>query len=1517
MPNGGGRELNDFTSWKTVSGGLTHAAEYTRRINNEKNKIGDIIAEHYAARRNVDYGRMNAGIGGIQGRISGKNGQAVDSSISNFFKKIESAGGANIRNADLSKAIGELQKNIGRIASQTGGAQGEYLKGFARDLKEAKSTAAKGGLSALGKSSKDFIKTAFGLKADNTIDEAKKELASEIRKTANAVSSPYIKQSLHDIGREMHRAANAAKTSVEKQKAVADAEKKIRNLTGMTTNGADRVAVDGLSKSASKKTTELTKSIAGLTKAQKAGELNRRLSNLSAAVGTVGKTLGPLKRSLDIGNTVFQAVNSRFNQFARMQMRVSAERAGYGRQIRGAGINFGHMTAALGAGRSAGMDDRTIVNQMVGLQGNLARARWGEGPLIENMGKWGLTPFDANGNMKSNHEVMIDYSRKLNSMTDKMEKLQFLQMQGFSPEQMEYVANYEKFAKRQAYLKEHPNMRGTLEQADYLDESGFSAKADAATKVELRRREVLNQNAIEKGILPGLMRSLSPDNWFFSDWTARQQGVASAKSEQAMEKLTEELKKLSDEVRKSGGEIGAGSFSGKETNLSAKELKGLSLSSGWAEASKANFGEKSAVNILKKVVGARSSGVGSDTQKNINRGVGAGTGALVGGAIGYGLGALAGGITTFFTGGAGAATIPLFAKGIGALGGAIGGGMAGSKVMENTKGFWDFSNDDVKEARKAAKGSDEDWENWKKKTGLTNLKKSQVLDVDFDKESLEGAKVQSLVARASEMAGGKEVNLEALAGDKYLDRMTEGVDQSSKEYEDRVVEALARTADETIGKSEAILRILQRGVKVTDSDVAKRVDELTKANEANGMGASEAKSAAEQQAVQEVKDNAMKEGDLINRQIEENKKKADEGYQNYVKSKAEDKEFTEQADKVRAQYEHAQATSPFARGMNYQEWLNNQAQAGNQDVKLLYDLESKDRVNRSFDRVTGKATVKEGEMTKDEWYQQNLGDRQQQERRAYNQVYGEGGSMAGQVAPWESLTDTLKNDRINQFLQKKNFGGSKIKGYSGELAGLDDDALVAKLALENDTSEEEVRQNILSKDKYQELKAKRDKGDKLDGRDEMMMRIYESSKSFKKSKEEEDKKKEEEKKTEEEGINDIATFREAAKMTGDMSIHSDGSGYMAKGVKAIEKYGLDSKQQKRLMELQAKKDIGGLKGESLSEEEQKEYDELEKREANMGKSKVDRKKLIKLVAAKGGDLSRNFSQEEINAYKQEQAEEKDRFMQGKSRTEGKYKLYKDVESRILSGEEVSAKERAMYNKEKRRISKKRARKTSKPLHSEPTISKEAQADIDDALRNGRESKEVFDKNKRKRPLAQMSDMRQMQDLAKKGMTRKQLTRRYGRDRMRQLDADIKAGAIKDPFNNKQTRENTKKEAREDAYDKKHGHKKPGFPTGEEATDSMKKKTEGADQAASKMAANGAAAEAAAASAKNAQAGGGASSSEKNVTINLGGQTITQNIQGNIPIDADGIKGVTAQAGSEGLKKLPSLIMSVTESKGLI
>lgn len=1565
MPNMGVRELNEFTSWRLASRSMAGTYETFRRLGQQRDAIGNIYAANRAQQQAKNYAAFTSGFANMRGQIGGRYGKAFDSSIATFLKRLESGGGSKIGSADLTKAIGEFQKSVGRIASQMHGVQGGYLRGLSHDLKDARRNAREGGLGALGGNSKDFIKTAYGLKTDNVIQDACNQLANDVRKVGKTLTAPHLKQAVKDATDQFQRAAASAKTVGEKQDAMTAYADKIKSIGNYATNSQDKLAMGALGGSADKQVKELKTAITAQNKNRVWSTLNSGIGNLNRALGGTLRYLQPLKRSLDIGNDVFQAVNSRFNQFARMQMGVSAERGAYGRQLRGAGIGYGHMMGALAAGRSAGMDDRTVVNQMVDLQTQLAQARWGEGGLIDAAGRWGISTYDESGNVKDANQMMIEFSRKLNSLGSKSEKLQFLTHIGRRPEEMEYIANYEKQAKRQDFLKAHPEMRGVLDKADYLDESGFSAKADAATKIELRRREVLNQNAIEQGIIPGLMRSLSPENWFFSDWTARKQGVESARSEQAMENLTKELQSLATEIKKTEGKVGVGSLSGRETNLSSKELKALSLTGGWAEASQKNYGEKSSVHILKNIIGKNDKGVSSRTQKNINRGTGTVAGALGGALLGAGAGALAGavigGIGALFTGGASLAAIPaLMAAGakiggtkgglVGALGGGFGGALAGGKLMEDST-MLDFSSADVEEARKAAKGSDEDWEKWQNKTGLTNLKRSQVLDVDFDKQAMEGAKVQSLVARATELAGGKEVNLEAVAGDKYLGQMTAGLSSSSKEYEDRFVEALARTADETIGRSEAILQILKKGVNVSDPIVAKRVDELAKANMGNGMGRSEATEKAREQVKNEVQAEAIKNGDLINQQVAENQKQAEADYAAYEQSKKEDDEFVSTAKEVRAQYEHAQATNPFARNMSYQEWLNKQSEAGNKDVKKLYDLEGKDRFNRSFNRETGEATIKDSsKLSKEEWMEKNLGNQATQERRAYQQVYGENGPMAGKEAPWESLTGTLKNDKIKKFLQKKNFGGSNIKNYSGELAGLDDNGIVAKIALEQGASEDDVRNNILSKERYQELKAKKDKGDKLDGRDETLMRIYESSSNYKKEKAAADKKKDEEKEKEVEGINDIATYAEAARITGDTSIHADGSGYANMAAKSRQQYGLDAKSQKRLMELSTKRDFAGMTGKNLTEEEQAELSDLEKREAKQNNAKVDRKKLIRLVAAKGGDLSANFSQEEVDAYNKEQAEEKDRFVTGKRHTKGQYSLYKDIENRMLSGGKVDNKEKAFYDKEKKRLdrAKKSGRKgAAKSLHGDeyvPTAEEKAAMDSVDATSAKLKKERQADKNKP--VLAQISDLRQMARYAKAGMSRKELGQRFNKDRLAQFDAAVKTGQIEVPKQaKKQTREDYEKfqyerlaaagvtgeratklvAGRMEAYDamqkrkgggkKGGGQQEPGYPTGEiEATAVMKGKTEGVEQVSAKMAEGGTAAEAAAASAKKANESSTASS--QNVTINFGGQQITQNIQGNgKSMDEAGMKKGTLEGASEIRDKTAEAIAFVTQSKG--
>ena len=1380
LPVTGGRELSDYSSWKTISGGLTYISELFYRARKTAGQIGKVRAEGGIYSQAFNYGRFMAGMMGMQGRVGGRFGSAVDTGLRNLMDRIRQGGAQKMDKSALAKEIGDLKNIVGQAAHNTGGAQGELLKALARELKDAKRNALAGGFEGIKGNSNRLLNIVSDFRKDNALEDARKKIASEIRKTAAGISSPALRQSLNNIKDELNRAANCAKNAAEKQQALAQATERLKIARTIAGNSADRQALEGLSGSADKTTGELKTAIVAQTKDRRQLILRSNVQRLTRMMGATLTVLRPLKRSIDIGNRIFQTVNSRANQFARMQMQIASERGGYGRMLRGAGINFGHMMGALAAGRSAGMEDRAVVSQMVGLQTQLAQARWGEGGLIDSAGRWGVSAFGAGGEVKSNHQLMIEFSRKLRSLGSDMEKLQFLTHQGFSPEQMEYVANYEKNARRMDYIKNNPQLQTVLDKANILDESGFSARADAATKIELKRRQILNQNAIDEGIGAALMRSIHPENWFFSDWTARQRGVASAKSEIAMEKLTKELSNLATEIRQNGEKVGSGSLSGAVTTLSAKELKGLSLSSGWAEKSQRDFGDKSAAAILKKVVGVRSS--------------------------------------------------------------------------------------DVKEARKAAKGSSEAWERWQKKTGLTNLKRSQVLDVDFDKESLEGAKVQSLVARATELAGGKEVNLEALGGDKYLDIMTSGLKVGSEEFEKRVVEAMARTTGDTVGKSEAILRVIQKGVDVKDPALAKKIDELSKSYIDKGMGASDARAKAAEEVKTNILSEANKSGDLINRQIEENRKANDAKYQRVVEESAQegkkDEEYKELVERLRAQ----QSRTKGAANMSFEEYRESLKKHGRGNkawtVQGAFRLDELERDgSRRFDAEKGAVTAERKPMSKEEWDAKNLGSQAKQERRAYQQLYGKGGVLEGQEAPWSSLTGTIKNDKINAFLSRKNIGGEKVKGYDNLLNAMDDDTLVEKIALEQGTSADEIRNNILTKEQYDQIKARQNAGEKIVGKDAAKMRIYESSPVFRKAKEDAAKKKEDQKREETEGINDIATYAAAARMTGDTAIHTDGSGYAALGSKAREKYGKQAEQS-------------GIE------------------------PKVDRKKLIRLVAAGGGDLEKNFSPEEVAAFRKEQDEEKQTFMSKKGNSEGKYKLFKDVEARMLRGEEVSDKERAMYNAEKKAMAYRKVQRKGPPLHKEyvPTAEEKAASDAVDAKFAKLKKKQIA--AKKRPPLAQLSDMKRMESLAKAGMTKTELARRFTPKRVRQLESQIKAGKIEDPFSSPAARKRAEAQSARDARNKKKGVVFSGYSTeqaaaGAAATQTMNQKAAAAQQASAIMNQKGAAAETAAASAKQGAAGKDAG--PKNVTINFGGQTNNLNVQGQgMSLDEKGVM--------EGLRK---------------
>lgn len=615
FPNMGARELNDFTSWDTISRGVSGAASNTRKFVQNFGEARDIYASNAEGGDRIRYGHFTAAIGGIKGLIGGQAGQKVDAGIASLLQKLESAGGHKIGGADLSKAIGDLRKEIEQVSSTLGGSQGNILKDFTNTLKNLETKTARGGVGALGGGTRDSIKAAFGLKADNSIETARKQMAEEIKNAGKSLSSVGLKLSLDRVVREMERLSASAKDAAEKQRILANAQKRINSLARGTVGGPDREILEGLAKSSGKNVGELQKALLGQASTRKGLEFSNRVAQLTHAIGGATRYLIPLKRTLDVGNTIFQNVNSKFNQFARMQMRVSAERGTFGRQVRGAGINYGHMMTAIGAGRSAGMEDRQVIGQMAGLQTQLAQARWGEGGLAENVGRWGISVYNGAGGVKEAHDLMIDFSRKLKSLGTNMEKLQFLHAIGRRPEEMEYVANYEKQAKRMEWLKQNPHMQGILDKADILDETGFSAKADAATKIELRRREILNQNAIDEGIIPGLIRSLNPENWLFSDWTARRKGVAAAREELSGNKATRALEAMLSEMRKKGAKQGGDFLSG----FTISDIIALAGGQGgWADQDKEEKGTQSFVVDLEAAF-ERMSGYSADTRTNLEK----------------------------------------------------------------------------------------------------------------------------------------------------------------------------------------------------------------------------------------------------------------------------------------------------------------------------------------------------------------------------------------------------------------------------------------------------------------------------------------------------------------------------------------------------------------------------------------------------------------------------------------------------------------------------------------------------------------------------------------------------------------------------------------------------------------------------------------------------------------------------------------------------------------------------------
>lgn len=390
------------------------------------------------------------------------------------------------------------------------------------------------GPSPYGSSRKAQINADFNKNVQKALDEGARHIRKSMKDAAAALSDASLRAAVLKVKNQMDVASAAAKTFADKQKALAVGQQRFATLIGRAT-GADRGILTGHVQ-ASQADLGSMKTHIRQEKANRIGlQLNRTLLNMMRASGNIFRVLVPLKRTLDITNQAFQNVQDRFNSFARMQIDIARERGAYGRQMRGSGINFSNMMSALGSARRSGMSDAEAISQAVDLQKQLALARWGEGGLDKQLGRWGISIYQG-GRPKSDHQIRLEESRRLARMRDPQEKLQAITHWGYKPEQLEYIEKYaendRKFQRRKTL-----GALGTLDDARILDESGMYARIDAATQMEKKRRLIKDQNAMEEGVGAFLKRRWAAENILFSDVSARQRGVNAARANATKEKL--------------------------------------------------------------------------------------------------------------------------------------------------------------------------------------------------------------------------------------------------------------------------------------------------------------------------------------------------------------------------------------------------------------------------------------------------------------------------------------------------------------------------------------------------------------------------------------------------------------------------------------------------------------------------------------------------------------------------------------------------------------------------------------------------------------------------------------------------------------------------------------------------------------------------------------------------------------------------------------------------------------------
>ncbi len=464
-------------------------------------------------------------------------------------------------------------------------------------------------------------------------------------------------------------------------------------------------------------------------------------------------------------------------------------------------------------------------------------------------------------------------------------------------------------------------------------------------------------------------------------------------------------------------------------------------------------------------------------------------------------------------------------------------------------------------------------------------------------------------------------------------------------------------------------------------------------------------------------------------------------------------------------YHHEQSTNTIAAGMPLDEWIDKRVKHGDSAVAMQMSAIRNAETNfgLNFNRETGEIEGYREGISRDEFANMigKGGSREEQEDRAYSRlnIYGTGSG--------HTLRDDIKFETWSGHIKEQKIAKS-LAGLDTEEDNLDDASLVSLLAVQNATSEDEIKNNILTRENYDSLVAKISAGEKLSNSDARKVRIYESSKSFKEALDGAAAKEAAASKDEQGRKDTIATALEFQKLVGGVNKRKvlDSAG------------GMNAAERDRLEELRSERLALAEKGGTLSEEDEKELIGLEERANLEDGGTVDRKKLIRLVSAYGEDINGGyFSSDEVAAFNKEKAEEKERFLSSGG-TESQYKTFQLLQRKSLLGEQMSEREQAYVSDTQKRIEaegKKKKKKVLPGLHAE-------EGDIDKQFSSLKEQGEAFEAGMDERAkgvsAADVGTFREIKDLKKSGMSDKEIRKRYG-SKLDQYNKLKKSGKMPD------------------------------------------------------------------------------------------------------------------------------------------